>query len=70
MTKFLALTLYLLVRITLTLVSTTTIIGCFQNWNFQGFNVVLWNFELPSEFLYALLSYSKNGLFYVKDRAF
>ena len=64
--KFLALTLYLLARITLTLISSSAIIGCFQKLNFQGFNLVIWNFELPSEFLYALVSYSKNSLFYVK----
>ena len=64
--KFLALTLYLLARITLTLISSTAIIGYFQKLNFQGFNLVIWNFELPSEFLYALVSYSKNSLFYVK----
>ena len=66
MMKFLALTLYLLARITLTLISSSAIIGCFQKLNFQGFNLIIWNFELPSELLYALVSYSKNSLFYVK----
>ena len=51
--KFLALTLYLLAIITLTLISSSAIIGCFQKFNFQGFNLVIWNFELPSKFLYA-----------------
>ena len=68
--KFLALTLYLLARITLTLISSTAIIGYFQKLNFQGFNLVIWNFELPSGLLYALVSYSKNSSFYVKNMAF
>ena len=37
--KFLALTLYLLVRITLTLISSPSIVGCFRKINFQGFNL-------------------------------
>ena len=41
MMKFFALTLYLLARITLTLISSSSIIGCFQNVNFQGFNLVI-----------------------------
>ena len=48
--KFLALTLYLLARTTLTLISSSS---CFQNVNFQGFNLVISNFELSSAFLYA-----------------
>ena len=52
--KFLALTSYLLARITLTLISSFAITGCFQKVNFQGFNLVVLNFELPSAFLYAL----------------
>ena len=52
--KFLALTSYLLARITLTLISSFAITGCFQKVNFQGFNLVILNFELPSAFLYAL----------------
>ena len=39
MMKFLALTLYLLAGITLTLISSTAIIGCFQKANFQGLNL-------------------------------
>ena len=41
MMKFLALTLYLLVRITLTLISSSAIIDCFIKVNFQGFNLVI-----------------------------
>ena len=67
--KFLALTLYLLVRRTLTLIS-SSIIGCLQKLNFQGFKLIIWNVELPSAFLYALVSYSKSSLFYVKNIAF
>ena len=36
--KFLALTLYLLARITLTLISFSAIIGCFQKLNIERFN--------------------------------
>ena len=39
--KFLALTLHLVARITLTLISSPAIIGCFQKVNFQGFNLVI-----------------------------
>ena len=53
MMKFLALTLYLLARITLTLISSSAIISCFQKDNFQGINLVTQNFELPSAFFYA-----------------
>ena len=52
MIKFLALTLYLLARITLTLISPFAIVGCFKKVNFQEFNRVIWNFELPYAFLY------------------
>ena len=41
MVKFLALTLYLLARITLTLISSTAIIGYFKKLNFQGFNLAI-----------------------------
>ena len=41
MMKILALTLYLLARITLTLISSPAIIGCFRKVNFQGFNLVI-----------------------------
>ena len=53
-TKFLALTWDLLAKRTLTLMSSFAITGCFQKVNFQGFNLVILNFELPSAFLYAL----------------
>ena len=52
--KFLALILHLLARIRLTLISSFAIIGCFQKVNFQGFNLITLNFELPSALLYAL----------------
>ena len=54
MMKFLALISYLLARITLTLMSSFAITSCFQKVNFQTFNLVILNFELPSAFLYAL----------------
>ena len=54
MMKFLALTSHLLARITLTLISSFAITGCFQKVNFHGFNLVILNFELPSAFLYTL----------------
>ena len=41
MIKLLALTLYLLVRITMTLISSSAITGCFQKDHFQGFNLVV-----------------------------
>ena len=41
MRKLLVLTLYLLARITLTLISSSTIIGCFKKVSFQGFNLVI-----------------------------
>ena len=44
MMKFFALTLYLLARITLTLISSSAITGCFQKLDFQEFNLVIWNF--------------------------
>ena len=54
MTKFLALASYLSARVTLTLMSSFAAISCFQEVNFQAFNLVILNFELPSAFLYAL----------------
>ena len=54
MMKFLALTLYLLARVTLTLISSFAITSCFQKVNFQAFNLLILNFELPSAFLYVL----------------
>ena len=62
--KFLALTLYCLARATLILISSSDIIVCFQKVNFQV-KLVIWNFELPSAFLYA-----ENSMFYVKNIAF
>ena len=41
MRKFLVLTLYLLARITLTLISSSAIIGFFKKVSFQGFNLVI-----------------------------
>ena len=41
MMKFLALTLYLSARITLTLISFSAIISCFKKVNFQGFSLVI-----------------------------
>ena len=52
--KFLALISYLLARITLTLISSFAITGCFQKVNFQGFNFVILKFVLLSAFLYVL----------------
>ena len=70
--KFLALTLYLFATIILTLISSSAITGSFQNVSCQRFSLVIWSFEFPSPFSYALVSYSKNNLFYsvlVKIRA-
>ena len=41
MMKILALTLYLLARITLALISSPAIIGCFRKVNLQAFNLVI-----------------------------
>ena len=41
MMKFLALTLYLLARITLTLISSAAIIGYFRKVSFQGFDLII-----------------------------
>ena len=41
MMKFLSLTLYLVTRITLTLISSPAIISCFRGVNFQGFSLVI-----------------------------
>ena len=38
MMKFLALTLYMVARLTLTLISSPAIIGCFRKVSFQGLN--------------------------------
>ena len=54
MMEFLALISYLLARIAQTLMPSFAITGCFQKVNFQEFNLVILNFELPSAFLYAL----------------
>ena len=53
MRKFLASTLSLLARITLTLISSSAFVGCFQKVSFQEFNLAICNFEFPSAFLYA-----------------
>ena len=45
--KFLALTLYLVARITLTLISSPAIIGCFRKVS-QWFNLVIGNFQLSA----------------------
>ena len=63
---FLALTLYLLARITLTLISSSANVGSFQKFNFQRFNFVIGNLELRSAFFHTLVSYSKKSLLYVK----
>ena len=70
--KFLALTLYLLARIRLVLILSSAIILCFQKVNFQGFNLLILNFELAFVFLYALVSllWTVNSLFYVKNTPF
>ena len=44
--KFLTLTLHLLTRLTLTLIATSTVIGCFYKVNFQkGINIVIGSFK-------------------------
>ena len=53
MVKFLALTLYLLARITLTLISYFAIISCFQRGNFKGFNL-----EISYISIFALHTYN------------
>ena len=52
--EFLDWTLHLLAKITLTLISSFAITGYFQKVNFQGSNLVILNFELPSPFLHVL----------------
>ena len=54
MMKFLALNSDLLARIILSLLSSFTVTDYFQKINFQKFNLVILNFELPSPPLYAL----------------
>ena len=51
MMKFLALNLYLLARITLILISSPAIIGSFGKLNFQGFNLIICNFESSAFFM-------------------
>ena len=41
MMKVLTLTLYLLARVTLTLILSSTMIDCFQKVSFQGFTLVI-----------------------------
>ena len=55
---------------TVALISSSDITDCFQKMNYQGFNLVVWNLELPVGFLHALASYLKHSLFYVKNKAF
>ena len=43
-----------LARIAVTLISSFAVTDCLQTVNFQGFNLVNLNFELPSAFLYEL----------------
>ena len=52
MMKLFALILYLLARITLTLISSSAITRCFQKFNIPGFNLVILNFDLPSALLH------------------
>ena len=52
MMKLLAFALYFVARITLSLIPYPAIIGCFRKDNFQGFNLVIRNFE-ASPFLRA-----------------
>ena len=59
--KFLGLTSDFLARITLTLILSFAINGCFQKVNFQGFNLL--NFELPSAFVYALCELLEKSCF-------
>ena len=70
MMKFSALTSDMVARIKLTLISSFAITGCFEKVNFQGFNLVILNFELPSAFLYVSYHASENMLFYVETIAF
>ena len=70
MMKFSALTSDMVARIKLTLISSFAITGCFEKVNFQGFNLVILNFEFPSAFLYASYHASENMLFYVETIAF
>ena len=70
MMKVSALTSDMVARIKLTLISSFAITGCSEKVNFQGFNLVILNFELPSAFLYASYHASENMLFYVETIAF
>ena len=55
MLKFLVLTSYLLVRLTLTLVSSFAMLVVLKKSIYQEFDLCTYiNFELPSSFLYAL----------------
>ena len=65
-----ALILYLLARVTLTLIRSSEIIVYFRKVHVQGFYQIIWNFELPSAFLYKLATYLKNSLFHVKNIVF
>ena len=65
MMKFLALALYLLARITLTLILSSAAISCLQKVDFQEFNL----FKTLSCHVHSCMrdvSYSKNRLLYVE----
>ena len=65
MMKFLALALYLLARITLTLILSSAVISCLQKVDFQEFNL----FKTLSYHVHSCMrdvSYSKNRLLYVE----
>ena len=71
MMKFLALTLYLLARTTLTLISSSAIIGCFQNVNCEkGINLVIQDLSCHLHFCMSHVSHSKNILLYAELIAF
>ena len=63
--KILVLTLYLLARFTLALISASAILGSFQKINFQkGVTSVIWNIEFPSAFFHeSFESFKKIGFF-------
>ena len=58
----LTLTLHLLARVTLTLISSPAIIGC-QKVNFQGFNLVKWNFQSSAFLSVSCELFKKIGYF-------
>ena len=62
MMSFFSLTSDLLVRTTLTLVSSFAITSCFQTFNFQGFNIVILNLSCHLHSCMRYVSFSKNRL--------